>query len=141
MTTKNQNYIELPVQAEVGTPEGGFVALGFANGLFRGKDAAGNELYFYSKTFSDTVSVSFSAGDWTGSAPEYQYLIGPVDLPFDYTENLNVKVRDSAGYLVFGGVNVDADGNITLSSAVPYAGTATITGVINMRRRMQDRLL
>jgi hypothetical protein len=26
-------------------------------------------------------------------------------------------------------------------SAVPYAGTATITGVINMYQRMQNRLL
>jgi hypothetical protein len=29
MTTKNQNYIELPVQADVGTPEAGYISLGF----------------------------------------------------------------------------------------------------------------
>jgi hypothetical protein len=141
MTTKNQNYIELPVQAEVGTPEDGFVSLGFANGLFRGKDAAGNELYFYPPSYSDTVGVSFAAADWTANDGEYEYHIGPMKLPFDGSENLNVQVRDSAGDLVFGGVNADANGAVTLSSAVPYAGTATITGVINMSRRMQDRLL
>ncbi|MDR0727826.1 MAG: hypothetical protein LBF26_02945 [Puniceicoccales bacterium] len=50
-------------------------------------------------------------------------------------------MRDSTGDLVFGGVNVDAASNITLSSAVPYAGTATITRVINMYRWTQDYLL
>jgi hypothetical protein len=64
-----------------------------------------------------------------------------VDLPFDYSQNLNVQVRDSAGDLVFGGVNVDAGSNIILSSAIPYAGTATITGVIDMNRWTQDYLL
>ncbi|MDR2340776.1 MAG: hypothetical protein LBD72_00345 [Puniceicoccales bacterium] len=44
-------------------------------------------------------------------------------------------MRDSAGDLIFGGVNVDTAGNITLSSAVPYAGTSTITGVVNADQR------
>jgi hypothetical protein len=75
--------------------------------------------------------VPFTADDWAGSNPECFLVIGPSVIPFDGSGSLNVQVRDSAGDLIFGGVNVDTAGNITLSSAVPYAGTATITGVID----------
>jgi hypothetical protein len=131
MTTKNQNYIELPVQEDVGTPEAGYVALGFSRGLFRGKDATGKPLYFYPKTFSDTVKVPFTADDWAGSNPECFLVIGPSVIPFDGSGSLIVQVRDTNGDLVFGGVNVSASGEITLFSAFGYAGTATITGVID----------
>jgi hypothetical protein len=79
--------------------------------------------------------VPFTADDWAGSNPECFLVIGPSVIPFDGSGSLNVQVRDTNGNLVLGGVNVDGNGEITLSSVVPYAGTATITGVVNADQR------
>jgi hypothetical protein len=131
MTTKNQNYIELPVQDEIGTPEAGFVSLGFASGKFQGRDAEGDPISFSPTTYSDTVGWPFDDTDWLGSGSEWEYAIYSWDLPFyGGAGDLVVQVRDAAGDLVFGGMNVDGTGKITLSSAVPFTGTAYITGVI-----------
>ena len=132
MTTKNQNYIELPVQEAVGTPEKGFVALGFANGKFQGRDAAGNPIFFYPPSYADAVQVYFSSADWTGSGADWSCNFGPFLGPtFSGSRNLTVQVWDVDGNQVLGGVAVGADNSITLFSAVPYSGTASITGVIN----------
>lgn len=130
MTTKNQNYIELPVQDAIGTPESGFVSLGFSDGKFQGKDAGGNPISFSPPSYSNTVKVHFFADDWTGSGSELKYVINPWDIPFDHTANLIVQVRDAVGNLVFGGVNINVDGTVTLTASAPYAGIACITGVI-----------
>jgi hypothetical protein len=133
MTTKNQNYIELPVQEEVGTPEEGFVALGFARGKFQGRDAAGNPIFFYPPTYADVAKVDFAVEDWTGAGADWSCNFGPFLGPaFSGSRNLTVQVWDVDGNQVLGGVAVGAYNSITLSAAVPYSGTASITGVINV---------
>jgi hypothetical protein len=133
MTTKNQNYIELPVQDAVGTPEAGFVSLGFANGKFQGRDVDGNPIFFYPPGYSYTVGDGFDAGEWSESGGGWEFCVYTWAKLFDHARNLTVQVRDAAGDLVLGGVNIDEDdGTITLFSSAPYAGTAYITGVITI---------
>jgi hypothetical protein len=130
MTTKNQDYIELPVQDNIGTPEQGFVSLGFAGGKFRGKDAMGRPLFFYPPRYSETLQIGFDTDVWTGSAPDLWCQFGPLPTPFDESGMMVVQVRDSSGLMVLGGVYVGEDGIINLFSAAPYAGCLLVTGVI-----------
>ncbi|MDR1457033.1 MAG: hypothetical protein LBI34_03215 [Puniceicoccales bacterium] len=122
MATKNQNYIELPVQDEIGTPEAGFVALGFADGQFIGKNAAGDPIYFTPKTYAKTISVPFASEDWIGSGNNWILPLG------ESMDDETVVVRDSAGAVVQVGIGTNSNGLVTLYSLKPFAGTAFITG-------------
>jgi hypothetical protein len=87
--------------------------------------------YFYPPTYADVAKVNFSVEDWEGENPEWECQISYGEFLFDDSGNLVVQVRDSAGNLVFCGVNIDVDGSITLLSAALFAGSIHVTGIVN----------